>query len=662
MMASGGAKVWFTAQELADLGLPGLSKAKRKINETAAAARWALKVDGEGMPLARPRAGRGGGVEYHLSVLPAAAQLELVKRGIAGPGPSEPTAPPASVAGQLWSWFDNQPQKTKDEAAFRLKVLGEVEALTATGLTATAAIAVVAAKNDCASSSIWGWTKLIKGVAPADRLPHLAPRRVGGGAEAVIDEGAWQFLISDYLRPSAPTFASCYARLLEDYAKPRGLSVPSSKTLQRKLEREVDGRLVIAKRSGQDALRATVPYQQRTVADLSALELVNIDGHRWDVFVQGENGAKPYRPTMVAIQDVYSRKILAWRVGETESAVLTRLAFADLFRKWGIPAGCLMDNGRAFASKWITGGATSRFRFKIRPEEPTGLLTSLGIKIHWALPFRGSSKPIERAFRDLCDSVAKHPAFEGAYTGNRPDAKPENYGSKAVPLDVFLAVAAKGIEAHNAKVGRRTEMARNGESFDQVFEASYTRSPVRKATPEQLRLALLTADTVTTNRKSGEISLYGNRYWCDALYETAGERVIVRFDPDALQSEVHVYRASGEFLATAPVIAAVGFMDAGAAKARARQEAEVKKRAKALEDAQNLLSAQQLADLIPNTIDEDEPTPPSVIRPVKARGVAVAQATAAKPQRAPVVDRLIDFSAPEPVARPSLTVLDGGVK
>ena len=37
-----------------------------------------------------------------------------------------------------------------------------------------------------------------------------------------------------------------------------------------------------------------------------------------------------------------------------------------------------------------------------------GLLTSLGIKIHWALPFRGSSKPIERSFRDLCDTVAKH--------------------------------------------------------------------------------------------------------------------------------------------------------------------------------------------------------------------------------------------------------------
>lgn len=661
MMASGGAKVWFTAQELAALGLPGLSKAKRKVNEAAAAGRWALKVDGEGLPLARPRAGRGGGVEYHLSALPTSAQLELIKRGIAGPGPSEPTVAPASIAGQLWSWFDNQPQKTKDEAAFRLKVITDVEAYTAAGMTMTAAIAIVAADCDRASSSIWGWFKLIDGVAAGDRLPNLAPRRIGGGAEAVIDEGAWQAFKSDYLRLSKPTLASCYARLVEDYAKPRGLTVPSMKTLQRKLEREVDGRLIIAKRSGQDALRATIPHQKRTVADLSALELVNIDGHRWDVFVKWPNG-EVARPMMVAIQDVYSRKFLAWRIGETESAVLTRLAFADLFRKWGIPAACLMDNGRAFASKWITGGAKSRFRFKIRPEEPTGLLTSLGIKIHWALPFRGSSKPIERGFRDFCDAISKHPAFEGAYTGNRPDAKPENYGSRAVPLDVFTAVVARGIAAHNAKVGRGTEMARGGKSFDQVFEASYAQAPVRKATPEQLRLALLAADTLTTDRKSGAVSLYGNRYWTDALYAVAGEKVIVRFDPDDLQSEVHVYRADGSFLTTAPVIAAVGFMDAGAAKTRARQEAEVKKRAKALEQAQDLLSAQQLADLIPTDIDEEDPTPPTVIRPVRARGVAMAQAAGGKPARAPVVDRLIDFSAPEPASRPSLTVLDGGVK
>lgn len=94
---------------------------------------------------------------------------------------------------------------------------------------------------------------------------------------------------------------------------------------------------------------------------------------------------------MVTIQDIYSRKILAWRIDESESALSTRLVFADLFVKWGIPKHCLLDNGRAFASKTITGGAKTRFRFKIKDEEPTGVLTALGIIIHWATPYRGQS-------------------------------------------------------------------------------------------------------------------------------------------------------------------------------------------------------------------------------------------------------------------------------
>ncbi|RYS32216.1 hypothetical protein DLS39_13645, partial [Staphylococcus pseudintermedius] len=149
--------------------------------------------------------------------------------------------------------------------------------------------------------------------------------------------------------------------------------------------------------------------------DLHAMELLNIDGHKFDVFVKWDDG-RISRPMGVAIQDVYSRKMLAVRIGESENKDLTRLAFGDVFRDYGIPKACLMDNGRAFASKAMTGGAKPRFRFKIKDEDPAGLLTSLGIQIHWATPYRGQSKPIERAFRDFCDRVAKHPKFHGAYT------------------------------------------------------------------------------------------------------------------------------------------------------------------------------------------------------------------------------------------------------
>lgn len=650
-VAMGGPKVWFTAAELADLRLPGLSSNKRKINERAMAERWALRTDAAGMPLARPRAARGGGIEYHVGVLPPSASTELVKTGVSAVIASVPANDAAlagagtSGGGQLWSWFDQQSDAIKAEAARRLTVLDAIEALVGSGLTVTAAIAAVGAQHDAAPSTIAEWRKAVLGAERSDWLPRLAPQRKGGGKEAEVDAGAWTVFLSDYLRPEAPTLASCYRRTLDGYCAKNGVTLPHMKTLQRKLERDVDHRVVVARRQGADALRATMPSQQRSIAQLHALELVNIDGHKWDVFVKWPDG-RIARPMMVAIQDVYSRKFVAWRIGETESAVLTRLAFADLFRDWGIPKACLMDNGRAFASKWITGGAVSRFRFKIRPEEPTGLLTSLGVRVHWALPFRGSSKPIERAFRDLCDAVAKHPAFAGAYTGNKPDAKPENYGSTAVDLETFKRVVTLGIAAHNAQLGRRTEACAGRDSFDQAFEASYVKAPIGKASPEQLRMALLAADRVSTDRKSGAISLYGNQYWSEAMSRLAGQRVVVRFDPDNLHSEVHVYGLDGAYLTSAALQARTGFLDAQAAGVRARQEAALKKATKAKAAALQLLTAAQLADMMPDLPEGEDETPePTVIRPVRVRGNALlktAPAVAVAPEPTPETEDITD--------------------
>jgi putative transposase len=71
-------KLWYTAQDLADLALPGLPGTKRKINELADREAWR-----DHATFARERTGRGGGMEYHLQLLPAAARLSLLK-GVSG--------------------------------------------------------------------------------------------------------------------------------------------------------------------------------------------------------------------------------------------------------------------------------------------------------------------------------------------------------------------------------------------------------------------------------------------------------------------------------------------------------------------------------------------------------------------------------------------------
>ncbi len=660
MIVSGGGKNWFTAQEIADLALPGLAKVKRKVNERIEKEGWKAALDASGMPMARPRKGsRGGGVEFHVSLLPAAAIAALVQRGVVYVSPETNTSKSvpdltglpvpandggsAAASAQLWQWYDGQSDKVKAEAERRAMIVVNVDAYKASGLTASAAVKHSARQAGVSCSTLWNWLALIDGVPMGDRLPHLAPRLKGGGKCADVDPELWQALLSDYLRLSQPSWMSCYRRA-ERLAAATGLTVPHHKTLWRKLLAEVPQAVITSNREGKEALRRMLPPQIRSVAELHAMELVNIDGHKADVFVRWPDG-RIGRPTIVAIQDVYSRKFLSWRIAESEDMVTARLVFADLFAKWGIPKGLLSDNGRAFASKWLTGGAKTRFRFKIRDEDPTGVLTALGITVHWAKPYRGQSKPIERGFRDFCDAIAKHPAFEGAYTGNSPMAKPENYGHRAIDLETFCQVWDEGIAAHNAQTGRRTEMGGGQRSFDQIFADSYARSAVGQATQEQLRLALYAADQVSTDRKSGAVKVGGNSYWCAELGQLAGQKVTIRFDPENLMKPVHVYDRAGRFLVTAPIWQATGFQDMGAAKDRQRLEKQHQKAARAATDALNLLSAAELVDRLPR-YDESDAAPsvrPAATRMVRHRGqTAAALKTATEAAQTPVSDQFMD--------------------
>ncbi len=615
---------WFTAAELAVLALPGLPGDKRSINRVARDQRWQMRRDVASQMLARPRLGRGGGIEYHVSLLPGAARLELARRGIAASAPQEPELPATAA----WRWYDGLNAKAKAAAELRLQAISDLDLLESAGMTRSAAIAECSARHGKSPATLWAWLDLVNGVARADWLPALAPRHRGGGREAEIDPDLWDLFRSDFLRDSASTLAICHAKL-KDVAKTRGLSIPCEKTFMRKVKREIDPAVILLARGGEEALRRSLPAQKRSVAELHAMQLVNVDGHKFDVFAEmaGPDG-KPirFRPILIGIQDVWSRKVLAWRIGDVESSLLTRLAFADLLGKYGIPCEAYLDNGRAFASKWITGQLLNRFRFKVKPEEPAGILPALGVKVHWTLPYRGQSKPIERSWLDMCDAISKSAAFDGAYTGNSPANKPENYGKRAIPIAEFIAEVERGIKFHNARQGRRTQMAR-GRSFDDAFAESYAVSPIGKATPEQLRMALLTGENVRVNKQTGEIGLFGNRYWSQTSGALHGQLVTVRFDPDDLSRDIHLYDLAGRYLGDAQQIADTGFADVDAAKGAAKLVADHKKATRDMLAAERRLTAAEVAEAQRVAFDQlrpggDLPPEPAVLRPVRRQGSA----------------------------------------
>lgn len=619
-----GPKEWFSIVELADLRLPGLPSDKRSLQRRAVEERWGERRSIEGELLSRSRSGRGGGLEFSIHVLPAVARQELVRRGICAETVEAAAEQSASEA--LWDWFGQQPGKVKEEAQKRLEAVAEVVLLHETVKVAkNIAVRDVAAKHQVSQATLWNWCKAISGIERKDWLAALAPRRKGGGKKAEIPEELWQLFKSDWLRLSAPPVAASYNEV-KLRAKEMGVELPSVKAFQRRMAREVDPYVVILMREGQDALERHVPSIRRTVDDIEVMEWLNIDGHVFDVQVKHPDTGKTIRPTLVALQDIRSSKMLSWRVGVSESAATVRLVFADLIRDYGIPADIILDNGRGFAAKWLTGGALTRYRFKILPEDPQGLLVQLGTNIHWATPFHGQAKPIERAWGDLCNYIAKSAEFDGAYTGNSPTNKPANRGSRVIEWDVFCALVDREIAKHNAREGR-TGRDYKGRSFDQVFAEGWAKAVIKKPSRQQLRDALLAVEKKRGDSQNGEINLFGNRYWSMECREIAGKYVTVRFDPDDLHSEIHIYGQDGAFLFTVPILEDFGFKQKEGATVVSKRRAHARKLARMHVEAADLLLPEEVARIkagLPAAV-EPELGAPAAVRVHTPRSVAAAK-------------------------------------
>lgn len=552
------AQTWWSASEIAEAGLPDMPTTTRAVQIMAKREGWSAQQG-----KVRRRSGRGGGLEYHVSLFPIRARTALMQ----APAVAEVPRPREVV----WAEYEALRDSAKAKASERLAVLREIDDLEGIGLTRTEAVRAAAAKIKVSEKTLWNWLALVEGVAREDRLAHLAPRPGGAkGRRVAVDDRFLDLVKASYFTQSGAPLTAAHEWAVE-VAQAEGIPVAPIHQVRRTLEASVPKHVQIYLRKGPHALARYFPHQTRDKTYLRVLECVQADYHKFDVFVRFPDREKPGRIQMIAISDVYSGKFLAYRLSETANGHTVQLTFAELVRRYGIPEHVLLDNGHEFANMIMTGQVDHRFRFTIKDDDVLGLFPLLGIKVHFATPGWGQAKPIERAFLDLCDRVAKHPEFVGAYTGPNTKAKPENYQSKAIPLEQFRAVLDREIAAHNARRGRRSEVA-NKRSFDEVFNEGYAQGPIRKATEEQQRLWLLRAEGVKADRKNGEIKLYETRYWAPWMYEVAGELVTVRFDPDDLHAGILVYAMDGTFLGEAEVLKKGKFLGVQDAKDHKRKQ------------------------------------------------------------------------------------------
>ncbi len=560
---------------------------------------------------------KGPGYEYHYSILDPVARTRWERQHkpkVATPAATRKAVKERLGRDEAWGRYERVPEERKAAAKAKLEVLEAVLTAVLAGTPKEAAIDLVCGPRGVAARTYRDWEARVAGVDRADWLAYLVDHYVGRVATAEMSPEAWEYFKGEYLTLSEQPFGTAYTKTVETGAG-KGWIVPSAITFRRRLQREFPAEVVTLLRKGEEAAKRMYPAQRRDRTSLHALEAVNFDGHKFDVFTQWPGIERPVRPVIAVFQDLYSGKILSWRIDLSENATVFRLAFGDVL-ELGIPDHVIVDNTRAAANKWMSGGVSHRFRFKVKADEPAGIFKVLGVEVHWAQPFHGQSKPIERAFRDLCNHISKSSDCVGAYTGNNPTAKPENYGDRAIPIDQFIAIVDREIRLHNARPNRNTKVCGGVKSFDQAFAESRADVPIRKASEAQRRMCLLAPEAVTARQPDGHVEILGNRYWNERLPGLIGTKLVVRLDPDALHQDVYVYRLDGSYLGPARCIADSGFLDASAAREHAKAKGDWHKANKAVAAAERRLSAAEAAAMRAAMPEEDEVLPEAkVVRP-----------------------------------------------
>ena len=500
----------------------------------------------------------------------------------------------------------------RKRALGRLRAVARSGELAAAGVPRADADAAAALDAGVSTRAVANWRKRILGMKSGERLAALldAPGR-GRLRREWGDDGAdtlWRMWRTDWLREEAPDAAAVYRRIA-GVAEARGWGCPPIQAFVRRTRREIPRRELVRAREGALAVMNLAPHQTRSVAGLRPLDIVCGDGRRHDVMVEFPGG-KTGRPCVWAWQDVWSRKILAWRAGESETADLVRLSLHELIVEHGVPEKILVDSTRAASAKWLTGGMKNRRRRRSPGEELPGLLALLEIECSVTAidrdaggrgRGRGRSKPVERALGDLARQVDTHPLLAGAYTGRSPADRPETHRLRAAPWDDFVSVLTGAVLKHNARSGRRTEIAA-GRSFDEAWAEGIARTRVRRLTPNRAAILLLAAEDrrvgndgtiiLRAGRGSG---LPANRYHHPDLVERAGERVVARFDPANLHGVIHIHDSEGRYLCAAQCLLPVGFADARASgewqRARRRERRAAEKGLAARRDMDGLLAA-----------------------------------------------------------------------
>jgi len=493
----------------------------------------------------------------------------------------------------LWEFFEGTTKPRKQQAYKDTEACLAWQAMKAQGIHFSEALIQIRQEFGLGKSALYEKINRIKGHDPMHWPALLVGQWRGENVRrAEWPNQAWQFFLQNVLTPGC-SIRTAWHRTKRHAEKQGWPAIPCYDTAKsdfRKLPHDV----VTLVKEGETALKVKSPTAIRDY-DFPLHTVWSMDGRRMDLIVKDTKGkygqvGRVFRPWIYAFLEVRSRMILGYALGSNLDADLVRSAFLDSIKTTEriVPRSVQPDNGMETAAKEITGGAPWRRRGKVMDDEIIGLFPMLGIEVDWATVAHGQTKPVERAFGTLAQRVETRPEFRGAYCGNSPNTRPEEWAAEnAIPIELVETALKVEIADYHRTIHRGNGM--NGKSPLQVYTEKINALGVssRRISEPLLRICTYSAAPITI-RRDASFTILGAVYWSEGTTKLLpGKGYYARYNPHDLSSIVYIYRKE-KCLCEATRKELTAFNDKAAGKEIMRKRATytkaVKQHAKALQD------------------------------------------------------------------------------
>ncbi|MBY6243921.1 DDE-type integrase/transposase/recombinase [Methylosinus sp. Sm6] len=646
---------WLSAPELAALGLPGLPATKQGWLDYAEREGWLLRTD-----KVRLRRGRGGGLEYSIDLLPAAALAAYAARAIGEVALPAEDAAAAAVEEQ-------KKQLTLialDNRDARLTLLAAADRY-AKG----AQLSRVMADRTFAALYNLGQIEVEPGVRAA--VPKLSRRtlarwretkrrgisglgvdkgaaRRGKGALDRGGEGKVRAFLTAAIAKQPHLSSDHLLKAVEKRFPDVKVSIRTVQRMRAKITSE--DKVLLIKITNPDAYKSKYRLSGTNSHAVERLnELWMIDASPADALcVDG-------RHAVYLCVDIFSRRLIVY-VSRTPRADAVALLMRRAIIAWGVPERVKTDNGSDFTAK-----ATQR------------LFKALEIEVELSDPFSPEQKGhIERAVgtfqRDLCPLL---PGFIGHSVKDRKVIEERRAFSARLGQDdagaFCVELNARELQSYcdDWAAGRYAHRPHSGIEGATPFQmAASFAGTVRRIEGDDVRaLDLLLApaaggDGIRTVTKRG-VRVDGSYYLTpDVDPET---RVLVRMDPEDM-GHAWLFSADGAaFLGEAicPELAGVD-PAAAVAHARAAREQHMKEQAAAVRADMKQFHPRYFADVVVRDaaiaagklVEFPKPSEPHstpALQAAKAAIEAPAPAPQSEQQRATLAEIESDLAGAAPI-------------